>query len=330
MRVIPLRSSFAVLAAVIALGAAGTVLPADASAVPRVISPTKVGNWTVTEGSTVTLRIKLVCQRGYNPCTYQVNAVGLTARRPGDFVAKAPPARAKLKIRRPGRSMITTVTFTAVDDAICEGTEFARVRVVKRTRWRTLPPRIDYGTVAIRDNDCISRPIPAPTPPLTPMPPSPPSPPVPPAFPPDSGTPTVTTTPLSAGTMRECTTPHWIGTETAGPNQWFNSGCSIVVACPQSASVCSARSESRHTLERSISGERVSLNSRVSAFSASGVRYWFRDQSSSGVGVTRNEDPGVMIRGGESARLECNGVRISPTQPNRSRIGCSLSVERVS
>lgn len=37
-----------------------------------------------------------------------------------------------------------------------------------------------------------------------------------------------------------------------------------------------------------------------------------------------------MIRGGESARVECNGVRITPTAPNRSTIGCSLTVERVS
>jgi hypothetical protein len=320
------RSKLAVLA--VAIASAGAALPTIASADSDAIRPTRVANWTLTEGQAATLRVKLTCERGYTPCTFLVDGIGLTAKRPDDFAARTKPARSKLKIRRGGRSMIATVSFTAVDDAVCEGTETARVRVIKRTRGAG--SRRDYGNVTIEDDDCDTPPTPDPRPGSTDPKPDPkPDPSQP--FPADSGSPTVTTTALANGTLGECTTPQWIGARaTDGVDGWFNRGCAVKVTCPTTARVCSARAESRHSLERAIDGERVSLNSRITAFSASGVAFWFRDQSSAGAGFTRNEDPGVMIRGGESARVECNGVRIAPTAPNRSQIGCSLSVERVS
>ncbi|WP_320668694.1 hypothetical protein [Patulibacter defluvii] len=320
------RSRLALIAVV---GASlGTALPSAASADADAIRPTNVPDWTVSEGQTSDLRIKLTCQRGYGTCTFLVDAIPLTAARPGDFVAKTSPARAKLKIRRAGHSMIATVRFTAVADGVCEGTETARVRVIKRTRREG--QRRDYGDITIEDRDCDTPPTPKPDPTPDPQPKPDPTPkpdPAPP-LPADSGSPTVRTTALTNGTLGECVTPDWIGTQTTGG--WFNRGCAVKVSCPPSAQVCSVHSESRHVLERAIDGERLSLNSRVTVFSAGGVSYWFRDQSSANQGFTRNEDPGVMIRGGESARVECNGVRIAPTVPNRSLIGCSLAVERVS
>lgn len=325
------RPRLALLAVAAATVAAG--LPAAASAAAADVPPTTLSGWTVTEGRPTDLRVKLTCQRGLGPCTFVVDAIGLTAKRGADFTARTSPSLTKLKIRRAGRSMVATVRFTALDDGVCEGTELARVRVTKRTRRKG--GRRDYGTVTIKDADCETPTTPTAPAPTTPGPTTPAPDPVPggpaPAFPPDAGTPTVRTTALTNGTLGECTTPQWIGTEaTAGANGWFNRGCAVKVACPPEARVCRVTAEGRHVLERAVEGERVSLNSRITAFSASDVAFWFRDQSSTGAGFTRTEDPGVMIRGGESARLECNGVRIAPTVPNRSLVGCALTVERVS
>jgi hypothetical protein len=322
----PRLALFAVAAAAVAAG-----LPTAASAASTDVPPTTLAGWTLTEGRPTDLRVKLTCQRGLGPCTFVVDAIGLTAKRGTDFTARTSPTRSKLRIRRAGRSMVATVRFTALDDGVCEGTELARVRVTKRTRRQG--GRRDYGTITIKDADCETPATPTAPAPPTPAPTTPdPAPGTPaPAFPPDAGTPTVRTTALTNGTLGECTTPQWIGTEaTAGANGWFNRGCAVKVACPPEARVCRVTAEGRHVLERAVDGERVSLNSRITAFSASDVAFWFRDQSSSGAGFTRTEDPGVMIRGGESARVECNGVRIAPTAPNRSTVGCALAVERVS
>jgi hypothetical protein len=316
MRTTSLRSRLTVLA--VAAAVLGAVLPATAGAAVR---PTVLSGWTVAEGQTAKLRVKLTCQRGYGTCTYRVDTFSGTARRPDDFTAKTSPGRTKLKVRRAGHSMVATVAFTAVADGLCEGTETARVRVIKRTTRQGVGT--DYGTVTITDPDCDAPPAPSPQP--APAPTPTPTPDVP--LPPDSGSPTVTTTNLTDGVLGECVTPQWIGTAAAGGS--FNSGCAVKVACPPTARVCSARAESRHTLERAIDGERVSLNSRITTFSASDTAFFGRDQSSANTGFTRNEDS-VMIRGGESARIECNGVRIAPTAPNRSQVGCSLTVERVS
>ncbi|MDX8153267.1 hypothetical protein SK069_16835 [Patulibacter brassicae] len=184
--------------------------------------------------------MKLTCQRGLGPCTFVVDAIGLTAKRGADFTARTSPSLTKLKIRRAGRSMVATVRFTALDDGVCEGTELARVRVTKRTRRKG--GRRDYGTVTIKDADCETPTTPTAPAPTTPGPTTPAPDPVPggpaPAFPPDAGTPTVRTTALTNGTLGECTTPQWIGTEaTAGANGWFNRGCAVKVACPPVAAV---------------------------------------------------------------------------------------------
>ena len=285
----------------------------------RAIKPTKVGNWTVGEGETAKLKVKLKCQRGYGRCVFRVGVIQSTARRGTDFTARTKPVRSKLKIRRPGRSMVATITFTALDDSICEASETARVRVIKRTSKKVAGKRSrrDFGKVKIVDDDCGPQPEPDPDPDPDPTP----------EFPPDSGDPTVTTTPLTNGTLAECSTPQWIGTEVTEGR--FNIGCEAKATCPVTAQVCSVSSESNHALEIRTEGEQVSLNSRVSVFSSSGSRIWFRDQSSSGEGFARNEDPGVNIQGGQSARVECNGVRLAPTTPNRSKISCSLTVEKL-
>ncbi|WP_026910518.1 hypothetical protein [Patulibacter minatonensis] len=317
----------------LAATAVGVAVPTAASAAPDDIKPTTVAPVTVTEGQAVQLRIKLACERGVGiaPCTYRIDPVVLTAKPKLDFTALTSPARTKLKVKRAGRSMIATVTIKAVDDAVCEGTETGRIRVQKRTRRQGA--RRDYGTVTIRDNDCDTpaTPQPAPQPAPAPAPTPDPTTPAPaPTFPADSGTPTVTTTAISNGSVVDCTTPQWIGTSgAAGADGSFNQGCAVKVTCPPEARVCRVSAEGRHTLERSIDGERVSLNSRITAFSAGDVAFFHRDQSSSGAGFTRTEDV-VMLRGGESARNECNGVRITPTAPNRSKVGCTLTIEKQS
>ncbi|MGD9695771.1 MAG: hypothetical protein AB7V42_08940 [Thermoleophilia bacterium] len=323
--------------ALLALAAAslGTAvgLPTAAAAPPNAdkIRPTQVPRRAITEGGKATFPVTLTCE--YQDCRFTVSGYPLSAKRGSDFTVTRSPAKSVYKLRR-GDSTVVSVTVKAVDDAVCEGLETGSVRVTKKVRF-PVGARRDSGYITIKDNDCAPKPPPPSRVTPSPAKPAPPAPapapaPIPdPAFPPDSGTPTITTTQLANGTLTECTAPYWIGVEYE-PNLWFNAGCSFTVKCPPEAQVCSARYEARHSLEKAAGEDRVSLNSRITALSASGASYWFRDQSSAGQGFTRNEDPGVMIRGGESVRVEANGVRITPSAPNRSRVGASLTLERVS
>lgn len=109
--------------------------------------------------------------------TTRPSRLALAAVAAASLGAVLPSAASALKIERAGRSMVATVAFTAVDDAVCEDTETARVRVVKRTRRKGA--RRDHGTVTIRDNDCDTptspkpAPAPAPEPAPAPAPPAP-------------------------------------------------------------------------------------------------------------------------------------------------------------
>ena len=99
---------------------------------------------------------------------------------------------------------------------------------------------------------------------------------------------------------------------------YFVDGCTVRLTCPTRLRAAS-RPESR-------SWQRVTLNSRLRAFSSSGNVIWYRDVSCDNANWCRTEDL-VHIRGGQSASVQCNGVR----QPghNRATVACTLNLENL-
>jgi uncharacterized protein YkwD len=103
----------------------------------------------------------------------------------------------------------------------------------------------------------------------------------------------------------------------------FISGCSMRVWCT-GRTACKV--STRSTISTgSFVGHRVTLNSRVRRFYSSGaVRDW-RDRSCEGTNWCRAE-MGSWISPGESASIECNGVRQSA--PNTARVRCLVDLTR--
>jgi hypothetical protein len=98
----------------------------------------------------------------------------------------------------------------------------------------------------------------------------------------------------------------------------------VRLTCPSHLSVCAAKAESR-IATASYRGQRVTLNSRMRAFSkGTDQEFWHRDVSCDNTNWCRTEDL-VYIRGGESASVQCNGVRASGH--NTAKVECSLDLE---
>ena len=137
---------------------------------------------------------------------------------------------------------------------------------------------------------------------------------------------TTTTWNYGSGVMSTCETPSRAGVlGQYGAWGYFVDGCTVRLTCPAHLRVCAARAESRIVSEPAR-GQRVTLNSRLRAFSSSGNVIWYRDVSCDNANWCRTEDL-VHIRGGESASVQCNGVR----QPghNRATVACTLNLENL-
>jgi hypothetical protein len=303
---------------------------ADAS--PASPARVKIPTVTVDEGSAARFAIPLSCRAA--SCRFRVSAL------PGSAVpGKDYTARSTVKSLKAGQTATVTFQVATIDDASCERTE--RLDVVVRTdigrRHRT-----DKGQVRIDSaGDCdaptaapavkaASTPAAAPAPAPAPAPAAAPTP--GPSFAPtltgDVGAPTTSGTDYGQdGRILTCRTPMWIGVLGQGGAAGFsNSGCTVRITCPTSAQVCSANATSDITTERFL-GHRVTLNARMRVFSASGVEYWHRDVSCASSDLCAAKDL-VNIRGGESASVECNGVRQNGPESNRAKVSCTLDVER--
>ena len=109
---------------------------------------------------------------------------------------------------------------------------------------------------------------------------------------------------------------------------WGNyiDGCTVRLACANVAGNCKVSSRSTITTEN-WAGQRVTLNSRIRIHGTDGsVRTW-RDRSCDGTNVCTAQDATWMYPG-ESASVQCNGVRA--TAPNRGRVRCQVQVQRES
>ncbi len=323
-------------AAVAPLVLAAALAPADASAAST--SGVKVPSQYVDEGATARLSIPLVCRA--DTCTYSVSTAGLSASPRRDY-----RPRTAGKVLKRDETATLAFSLATIDDRECERVE--TVRVLVRTRRSGRKDRTDQGYVRIRtDGDCVAappspkpepKPAPAPAPNPAPAPAPAPAPnpapapapapkPTPAPLPADSGTPTTTTTDYGTGRISSCSTPFWIGVKGfAGAWGHFNSGCTVKLTCPVNVRVCAAKSESAINSESNI-GHRVTLNSRIRVFSASGAQFFSRDTSCDQTDWCRTEDR-VMIRGGETASVQCNGVRQSGPEANRAKVRCTLDLE---
>jgi hypothetical protein len=134
----------------------------------------------------------------------------------------------------------------------------------------------------------------------------------------------VTTTSWSAsGVTSTCQTPDQVGVYGQyGAWGYYVDGCTVRLACPSYLRVCSANANSR-IVSGPDRGQRVTLNSRLRAFSASGTLFWYRDMSCAGTASCGTVDL-VYIRGGESASVQCNGVREGGH--NRANVACTLGL----
>jgi hypothetical protein len=126
------------------------------------------------------------------------------------------------------------------------------------------------------------------------------------------------------GVVSSCTTPDARGDFGAfGAWGFYIDGCTVRLTCPAHLSVCAAKAESRINT-RINRGQRVTLNSRMRAFSrGTEQEFWHRDVSCDKTDWCSTEDL-VYIRGGESASVQCNGVRESAD--NRAMVDCTLDL----
>ena len=134
---------------------------------------------------------------------------------------------------------------------------------------------------------------------------------------------TTTTSWNASGVTSTCQTPDKIGVSGQyGAWGYYVDGCTVRLTCPSYLSVCSANANSR-IVSAPDRGQRVTLNSRLRAFSSSGSLFWYRDMSCAGRASCGTADL-VYIRGGESASVQCNGVREGGH--NRANVACTLAL----
>jgi hypothetical protein len=127
------------------------------------------------------------------------------------------------------------------------------------------------------------------------------------------------------GVTQGCSTSYKEGVPGEG-GAWgsFISGCTVKLECPATKNACLAVAYSRIFTEHEI-GDRVSLNSRTRMFDpgADTTGRW-RDYSCAGIDWCAAQDR-VEIKGGESASVQCNGVRA--TAANRAHVKCTLDLQ---
>jgi hypothetical protein len=122
--------------------------------------------------------------------------------------------------------------------------------------------------------------------------------------------------------LSPCYTPFRTGV----PGQygaWGNyiDGCTVRYTCPTYVSNCGAiGSGGLRTMDRL--GHRVSANMRIRLFSASGASLGWQDASCSGQNDCSTQERSFYLRPGQSASVQCNGVRES--LPNTGSVSCLL------
>lgn len=285
---------------------------------------TTIGTTTAAEGTIVTVNAKVDCPT-FTSCQYRMTGVSGSAVAGTDFLAK--PVKRSVKRRK---KLTLKMRVTVLADGICDANETYAAHL-EGIGAGDDDYFVNDQVQRITDVDCAANPAPAPAPNPAPAPaPAQPAPapaqPAPAQVAPDTGTPTETTTNTTNGMIKECRTPMWTGVQGQyGAWGHFISGCKVTVPCPQTARVCKVANESAINSERNI-GQRVTMNTRMRAMSASGSNFWFRDRSCDGTDWCRAEDT-VNIRGGESASVECNGVRASGPAANRAAVRCSVAIE---
>lgn len=105
---------------------------------------------------------------------------------------------------------------------------------------------------------------------------------------------------------------------------YYIDGCTVRLTCPNIGGNCKVSNRSTITTE-SWAGHRVTLNSRIRIHGTDGsVRAW-RDRSCEGTNLCTAQDATWMYPG-ESASVQCNGVRANA--PNRGRVRCQVNVQR--
>lgn len=289
---------------------------------------------TVTEGGSATIKVLLQCSGGSTPCRFTFSS----SRR--DVFTK----QGAVSVAGGTTKTVSWRVHTRAD-GVCVPRRTVRLDV--NARRGTVAGSAGHAAVTLRDRgDCqvltggpaLEPPPAAPVPvsPGTPQPPVPQPAPTsapapapapapqpasaPPSTPQDSGTASATVTDRGTEVDGVCATPMWTGQLGAyGAADFFNKGCTITVRCPVAASTCSTAARST-----TATGRRVTLNSRIHVVSAGGVDFWHRDTSCAGQDTCTASDA-VFVRGGESAQVECNGVR-ADAEPNRARVTCALTV----
>jgi hypothetical protein len=140
--------------------------------------------------------------------------------------------------------------------------------------------------------------------------------------------PAATLTPTQAldnGLTKSCVTAHKPGVfGQYGARGYYIAGCTVRLACPSSRRGCTILAESRINTEQAR-GHWVTLNSRTRIFRRSGAVRGFGDRSCAGVDSCSIEDTYKLnISGGESASVQCNGVRRAAL--NRARVRCTVEL----
>jgi hypothetical protein len=303
---------------------------ASAQARPWVISEAGIDEGPipvqyVKEGGTATYDFVLRCP-DTRRCEYTLRPQAGTALFNGKPGTTDYNAFAYLNRTFPrGRKWPVRFSVKTLQDSVCEPDEYFNVKVAGEFTYVRLNGSEGSRTkdflakVVIEDDDCpVQETPPAPVTPdnVTPAPVTPP--------PGDTNAQQVTTS-AGGATTTTCTTDNQTGALASGAWGMYIPGCTVRMSCPIATSLCTASSDSGVFTEKYI-GHRVTLNSRLRVFSASGKNYWFRDVSCDASDWCRTEDM-VKIRGGESASVQCNGVRQNGPAVNRAKVKCSLKLD---
>lgn len=335
----PLGRAVLVLAglAVVLIGVLALVGKADASLYVVPDPPLKAR--ATVEGKNALVTTRLTCP--FPECAYTLKTAPGTAKADGKDAGRKdynPFAYQTITLTK-GQAKSVKFKVLALKDDVCERTEYFYVAL--EGEWSGINDR--YGgpgpvekkvKVNIKGNsNCLltrpggldpSKPVQLPQTQPTPAPAPAPAP-APNTTNSDSTNGRQSSMTAGSTTIARCATDLAAGVAgQAGAWGNFVPGCTVKLTCPASVRVCRADEESRINLEF-YRDERVTLNSRLRVFSASNTEFFHRDVSCDNSNWCSIEDT-VMIRGGESASVECNGVR-QTTANNRARNSCTLSLE---
>jgi hypothetical protein len=133
-----------------------------------------------------------------------------------------------------------------------------------------------------------------------------------------------TTSYYGSGVSSTCQTPDKLGVAGQyGAWGYYIDGCTVRLTCPSYLRVCAANANSQ-IVSTPARGQRVTMNSRLRAFSSSGYLFWYRDMSCDATNSCGTADL-VYIQGGQSASEQCNGVRQSGH--NLAHVACKLDLQ---